>query len=249
MIEGWDSAFSVDFSFYSLPTGKSTFFFHTCKPAATIDKSNFEGNTNKTVHGHMKGDQMSIMEKTRGQKNRKGERLIALALSTILSEIKGPGYMESCGVQPLTGLCHPIHLPWSWCLYFSFKLVLELGYKREGELCPLVTLNQKENRIPLWALLCKLWHRICSLPKRTSSSVWLCWEVHMEPVSLLCGRCSHGLSHPHLYLPGKSQVGACFLISWPLLTTAITEAGILSWSVDKLELSVAWVAFLVDIVT
>lgn len=94
-----------------------------------------------------------------------------LALSTILSKIKGLSYMDSCRVQPLTGLCHPIHLWWSWCLYFSFKLVLELGYKR-GELCPLVTMNQKENRIPLWALLCKLWHLSFSFPKRNSSSVW-----------------------------------------------------------------------------
>lgn len=103
-----------------------------------------------------------------------------LSLSTILSEIKGLRYMDSCCVRPLTGLCHPIHLWWSWCLYFSFKLVLELGCKREGELCPLVTMNQKENRIPLWALLCKLWHLSFSFPKRSSSSVWavlgsVCW--------------------------------------------------------------------------
>jgi hypothetical protein len=152
---------------------------------------------------------------------------MVLALSAILSKIKGLRYMESCRVQPLTGLCHPIHWWGSWCLYFSFKLVLELGYKREGELCPLVTVNQKKNRIPLWVLLCKLWHLSFSLPKRNSSSVWailssVCWAMQ-----LLCGLLwALGFSHPYLYLSGKFQVGACFLSSWPPLTAAITEASI-----------------------
>lgn len=52
----------------------------------------------------MKEDQMSIMEKTRGQKGKR-KRLIALAPSTILSKIKGFGYTDSCRVRPLTGLC------------------------------------------------------------------------------------------------------------------------------------------------
>lgn len=32
---------------------------------------------------------------------------------------------------------------------FSFKLVLELVIKEKSQLCPSVTVNQKENRIPL----------------------------------------------------------------------------------------------------
>lgn len=79
----------------------------------------------------MKGDQMTIMKKKRRTKRGKRKRLIALALSTILSKIKGLSYTDSCRVQPLTRLWRPIHLGWSWCLYFSFKLVLELGYKRD----------------------------------------------------------------------------------------------------------------------
>lgn len=166
----------------------------------------------------MKGDRVSIMEKARGQ-GREKKRLIELALSTILSEIKGLRHVDSCCVQPLTGLCHPIHLWWSWCLYFSFKLVLELGCKREGELCPLVTVNQKENRIPLWALLCKLWHLGFSFPKRNSSSVWavlgsVCW--------------ASGTSSPSTFVVN--------LIPWLLALPLLRPA---SWADAVFELSVA----------
>lgn len=111
---------------------------------------------------------------------------------------------------------------------FSFKLVLELVIKEKGELCPSVTVNQKENRIPLQPLLCKLWCLSFSFSRGICSQSGLCWGV-CWPVSLCCcGLEPLALTIPHLYVLCFWQiyVGVCFLISWLLFI--ITEVSILS---------------------
>lgn len=113
------------------------------------------------------------------------------------------------------------------CLYFSFKLVLELGYKR-GELCPLVTMNQKENRIPLWALLCKLWHLSFFLSQKK-------FILSLGCVGNVLSRwyCSVACSEPLAFI---SLLFTVLVISRRLFPyfmapphTAVIEASILSW--------------------
>lgn len=95
---------------------------------------------------------------------------------------------------------------------FSFKLVLELVIKEKGELCPSVTINQKENRIPLQPLLCKLWCLCFSFPEEFILSLDYvekcveqchCVAASFEPLALT----------PHLYVSDNFYVGVCFLIS------------------------------------
>lgn len=96
---------------------------------------------------------------------------------------------------------------------FSFKLVLELVIKEKSQLCPSVTVNQKENRIPLQ--LCFVSCGVLAPPSPEEfilslDSVEKCVEqCHCVAASfeLLA------LTIPHLYVSDKFYVGVCFLIS------------------------------------
>lgn len=164
----------------------------------------------------MKGDQMSIMRKP---EDKKGKR-------------KRPFFPRSKDSVTWTRAvcshwlgCHPIYWGWSWCLYFFFQAGARVGYKRERWAFPSVTINQKENRIPLQPLLCKLWCLCFSFPEEFILSLDYvekcveqchCVAASFEPLALT----------PHLYVSDNFYVGVCFLISWPL--SIITEVSILS---------------------